>query len=308
MENFLSSSTVITITISITALVISITALIYTAKTYLLKQGLDIRGSFSIVSSISCEDKYVSGLVIENMKDRSTAIFKIYLLLGHNYYLEIEDFEDAPLILKPFETHSKQYDPVEFYSASTKRIDLNNLWDSRKHKIILSTSDGKYVIKKRINKWDPIPDVFKNYMTAIIQPMRLIYKNKSYGSNAKFIVEIELKDGKKETIPIYLGDYQIRKFRHFRLTKESLNSKETLEEFFHQQRIKGLLNCTDINIHDIEAWREEVYANDYKEVIRAEYQNWFVYFVIGRIYTIASNFKSKLSQRKNRKKQRKKSK
>ena len=304
MENFLSLPAVS----SLTALVVSIIALIYTAKTYLLKHGLDIRGFFSIRSDIYCEDKYVGGLTIENMKDRSTAIFEIYLLLGHNYYLKIEDFEDAPLILKPFETYSKQYDPVEFYSASTERIDLNKLWDSRKNKIILSTSDGKYVIKKRINKWDPIPNVFKNYMTAIIQPMRLIYKNKCYGSNAKFIVEIELKDGKEEIIPIYSGDYQIRKFRNFRLTKESLNSKETLEELFHQQRIKGSLNCTNINIHDIEAWREETYANDYKEIIKAEYQNWFVYFVIGRIYTIASNFKSKLLQRKNRKRQRKKSK
>ena len=237
------------------------------------------------------------------MKDRSTGIFEIYLLLGHNYYLKIEDFEDAPLILKPFETYSKQYDPVDFYSVSTKRIDLNKLWDSRKHKIILSTSDGKYVIKKRINKWDPIPGFFKNYMTAIIQPMRLIYKNKCYGSNAKFIVEIELKDGKEEIIPIYPRDYQIRKFRNFRLTKESLNSKETLEGFFHQQRIKGSLNCTNINIHDIEVWREETYANDYKEIIRAEYRNWFVYFIIGRIYTIARNFNFKLPQRKNRKRQ-----
>ena len=261
MENFLSSSTVITITISITALVVSITALIYTAKTYLLKQGLDIRVFFSIRSDIYCEDKYVDGLTIENMKDRSTAIFKIYLLLGRNYYLEIEDFENAPLILKPFETYSKQYDPVEFYSASTKRIDLNKLWDSRKHKIILSTSDGKYIIKKRINKWDPIPDVFKNYMTAIIRPMRLIYKNKSYGSNAKFIVEVQLKDGKEEIIPIYPRDYKIRKFRNFRLTQESLSSKETLEEFLHQQRIKGSLNCANLNIHDIEVWREEVYCH-----------------------------------------------
>lgn len=184
MENFLSlvekflPSPAIS---ALTALVVSIIALIYTAKTYLLKHGLDIRGFFSICSDIYCEDKYVGGLVIENMKDRSTAIFKIYLLLGHNYYLEIEDFEDAPLILKPFETHSKQYDPVDFYSASTMRIDLNKLWDSRKYKIILSTSDGKYVIKKRINKWDPTSDLFKNHMTAIVLPMRSVYKNKSYG-------------------------------------------------------------------------------------------------------------------------------
>jgi hypothetical protein len=80
---------------SIVALLVSITALIYTVKTYILKSGAHVRGLFSIHSSISCEDKYVGRIALENMKDRATVIFKIYLLVGKNYYIELEDFEEV---------------------------------------------------------------------------------------------------------------------------------------------------------------------------------------------------------------------
>ena len=177
---------------SVVALLVSIAALIYTAKTYLLKSGAQIRGLFSIHSSISCEDKYVGSLALENMKDRATVIFKIYLLIGRNYYIELEDFEDAPLVLKPFEVFSKQYDPVDFYSVSMKRINLNNILDSKKAKsrIVLSTGDGRYDVKEWINRWSPIGDFFKNHITAVIHPIRSTYKGKSYGGNAKYIVAL----------------------------------------------------------------------------------------------------------------------
>ena len=110
--------------ISLIALLISIIALIYTAKTFYLKHGSDLRGFFTVASSICCEDQYVNEIAIENMKDRSLTIYKIFLLLGHSYYVQLVNFEDNPLILKPFETYSKQFDPIDFYSAGLRRIDL----------------------------------------------------------------------------------------------------------------------------------------------------------------------------------------
>ena len=205
----MNSETIITGINSIVALLVSIAALIYTVKTYLLKSGSHIRGMFSVHSNIACEDKYVGSIALENLKDRATVIFKIYLMVGRNYYIELEDFEEAPLILKPFEAYSKQFEPVDFYSVSMKRIRLNDLLNSAKvkTKIVLSTSDGRYEVDEWINRWNPIIDFFRNHMTAVIQPIRSKYKDKSYGSNAKFIVDIKTGDGKEETVAIYPRDY-----------------------------------------------------------------------------------------------------
>src|SRR5439155_13648994 len=40
---------------------------------------------------------------LENLKDRAVVIFKIYMKFGNNVFIEIDDFANNPLILKPFE-------------------------------------------------------------------------------------------------------------------------------------------------------------------------------------------------------------
>jgi hypothetical protein len=293
----------ITLINSIVALLISIAALIYTAKTFLLKSGAQIRGLFSIHSSIYSEDKYVGNFAIENLKDRSTAIFKVYLLVARNYYIELADFEDDPLILKPFEVYAKQLDPVDFYSVSMKKIILNDLLDSKKVKtrLVLSTSDGRYDVKEWINRWNPVVDFFRNHMTAVIQPIRSEYKGKAYGGNAKYIVDIKTESGKEETIAIYPRDYEGKRFRRFRLTQESLESKESLEEFLYERATEGTLNCIDITVFDIDSWRKEVYEDHDKKTIEAKPYGWFTYVVLGRALTIYSDIRLKLKNRKSRK-------
>jgi len=260
-----------------------------------------VRGQYSVCSSTYCQDKYVSNIVLENVKDRPVVIFKIFLLVGRNYYIELDDFDEEPKILKPYEVYSKQYDPVDFYSANMKHIKLNKLIDytNMRPQIVLSTSHGKYVIEEWINRWDPIGDFFKNHMTALIRPMRSTYKNKCFGSEVKYIIDIKTEDGREETIPIYPRDYEIHKFKKFRLTKESLESRESLEEYLLEQAFNGVLNCTDITVHDIEAWRNEHYSDNYKEVIEAKYYNWFMYFVIGRVLTKLSDIRLYFLNRKN---------
>ncbi|MBF0240007.1 MAG: hypothetical protein HQM12_20080 [SAR324 cluster bacterium] len=299
----MSMSDIISSINSIVALLVSVVALIYTVKTFLLKTGAQIRGLFSIHSSISCEDKYVGSLALENMKDRAIAIFKIYLLIGRNYYVELEDREDNPLILQPFEVYSKQFDPVDFYSVSMRRINLNKLLDEKKIKsrLVLSTADGRYEVKEWIKRWNPVVDFFKNHMTAIIQPMRSRYKGKLYGGNAKYIVDLKTESGKEETIAIYPRDYEIKKFRKFSLSKESLESSEALEEFLYEKATEGVLNCVDISVTDIEVWRNEVYKDHGEKVIEAKPYGWFSYVVLGRVLTVFSDIRLKLKNRKARK-------
>lgn len=288
-----------TILNSTVALVVSVIALVYTIKTYWLKSGSSIRGQYTTTSSVACDDKYVSSVTIENLKDRSTVVFEIYLRIGRNYYLRVEEF-DPPLVLEPFSAFSKEYGPVEFYSVGTESIDLNGMFDSRKRlpKLVLSTSEGKYVVKEWIRRWIPVADYFKNHLTTVIYPRRLNHKERSYGSNTKFIVEFKSASGKEEIIPIYPRDYEIRKFRKFSLTKESLESKENLELYLLEKADEGILNCTNIVVHDVEEWRNEIYEDRKKEKVLATDVSWFTYRILGRLYTIYSDYKLRRENRK----------
>ncbi|MGA2222676.1 MAG: hypothetical protein ABSH21_13040 [Verrucomicrobiia bacterium] len=279
---------------SIGATIVSIIAFVYTAKTFWLKAGAYIRGSFTICSSVSCEDKYISSVTLENLKDRAIVIFKIYLRLGHSYFVEIEDFENNPLVLRPFEAFRKDYDPLDFYSVSMTKININALLsnDKIKRRLVLVTTDGKYVVRHSIKYWDPVYDFFKNHLTAVIQPMRSTYKGKAYGGNAKFLVEFKMENGKEEVIPIFPLDYKIKRFKRFDLTKESLESQASLEEFLYDRVGEGTLKCVDVVVHELEGWRKEAYErHNNKEVIEASYESWFTYYVLGRIYTIFSDYR-----------------
>lgn len=285
----------VSVIISIVALFVSIIALLYTVKTYLLKSGSSIRGQYSICSSIACEDKYISSIILENQKDRAIIIFNIYLRIGNNYFIEIDNFEDDPLILKPFEIFRNEYDPIDFYGINTDRIIMNDLFnnDKVKKKIVLSTSNGRYIVRSRIRMWSPISDFFRNHLTAIIYPMRSTFKGKSYGINAKYIVVFKQEDGSEEVVPIYRNDYQTKKFKNFNLTKESLKSKDILEEFLYNQILQDLLKCNDVNVFEMETWRNKIYEMEDKEVIEAFHNNWFVYYIYGRILTLYRNYKLK---------------
>ena len=53
-----------------------------------------------MMSSVDCDDPYLSSLVIENLKDRAITIFEIYLKVGSNCYIQVEDFGSKPLVLR----------------------------------------------------------------------------------------------------------------------------------------------------------------------------------------------------------------
>ena len=113
--------------IYILGMFISIIILTVAVWNYRRKSGVDIQGSYTVSSSRDCDDKYVSSIVLENLKDRSITIFSIYLQVGRPYHVELDNFKDAPLILKPFETFHKDYGPIEFYEFTMKKVEINAL-------------------------------------------------------------------------------------------------------------------------------------------------------------------------------------
>jgi hypothetical protein len=263
-------------------------ALYFTLRLYRLKSGVSVRGGCSTCSSIECSDNYVSSLTLENLKDRAITIFGIYFKLGNNYYVQVENFENDPLILEPFKTYHREYDPIMFYQFNMKRIKLNDLFRDRKVKqqIILSTSDGRYKVKPSLRRWNPIFDSFRNYLTVTSIPRRLAYGGQDYGSKTKFLVEFKYDDDEEDiVVPIYPRDYEIKKFKRLQLTKESLQSKEALEAFLSGQQKQGNLDSSSFKVHDFQEWKKESYDLDSMETIDAVYIGKFRYYVLGWLLT-----------------------
>lgn len=289
--------------LQIVALIVSIVALTFVIRNYWRKSGTYVRGGFCVSSSAWAEEKYISTLTIENVKDRPVIIFKIFVLVGRNYYIELNDFEHDPKILKPYESYTCHYDPVDFYSVSMNRVKMSKLLDSRTvpSRIILATSNGKYQVKEHIKRWDPIVDFFKNHMTAIVQPMRPREKHGFYGVDLKYLVKIFTEDGYTEAKPIYSNDHNRPRFGGFRLTEDSLLSKEALEEFLTAKALEGSLKCVNVEVYEAEKLLKENYGSGFNKTFEAEYIGWFKYHVLGRVLTKLSNIRLFFLNRKNRK-------
>lgn len=285
--------------ITLGALVISVAALWYTVRTFALKAGTKLKGSFGITSSVSCADKYVSDVTLYNLKDRAVVVFGILLELGRGYYIELDDFEGEPLILRPFEAWHRSYDPIELYAVSMRRVSLEHLLDNTKvrKRLVLSTADGKYVVKDWIRTWNPIMLFFKNNAAAVITPYRSGFRGKAYGENALYVIEFVRADGATEVVPVYRGDDRIQKFRQFRLTPESLASAVKLEEYLLEQAVAGLVQCKDVKVHDLATWREEAYKDFAGDPLVLPVNTWFRYHVMGRLNNVVQSYHMKRANR-----------
>ena len=262
--------------------------------------GMKVRGRYVRCSSIACEDQYVSLLTLENVRDRAVTIFAVYLRFGHNIYLEIDDFGDKPMVLEPFGTFQKEYGPLEFYSAGTKRIKLDELFSDKKVKkrLVLSTSDGKYTVRHFMPVWNPIGDFFRNYMTVVALPIRSVYKGKAYGSNAIYLVELHFGDNESQVIPLYPRDHDIRRFRRFSLTPQSLESREALQSFIEAQRENGNLTVESVVVHDLRAAREDRFDSWEKEIVEGEGLGFLRYHLVGWVLTRIDEWETRRQNKK----------
>ncbi|MBH9576255.1 hypothetical protein I7X39_04965 [Inhella sp. 1Y17] len=290
------------VVIASAALLVSVTAALIAWRNYRRKSSLHLRGYALVAESSECADRYVSSVVIENLKDRAVSIYAVYLKVGHSYFIRIEDFQGGPpLILRPFETWHKEYGPIDHYTVSSKRIAMNSvLADQRaKRTLVLSTTEGKYVIRKAPKVWSPIELFFRNHMTAVVLPRRVKHDGQDVGGNIAYVVKLLFKNGESELIQLLRRDFQVRRFKNFRLTEECLQTAEALREFLQGQVDQGALVCTSFEVIDFDSWRERQRGEmPEEEHIEAEYVSYLMYKVVGRIGTLVADRRMAKSNRR----------
>lgn len=304
MDEVNSAGLVLWLTVATSA--VALVAAVYAIRGFWLKSGLEIRGSAGLMQSIASEDRYIHEVTLENLKDRAVVIFKIFLEVGHGYFIELEDFEAEPLILRPFEAVRRKYAPLDHYSVGMRRIRMDALLGSPRvrRRLVLATSQGRYNVSRWVNRWDPISLCFKNHATGIVRPMRSTLDGRSFGSGTKYVLKLQGANRDDEVIPIYPRDYQVKKFRGFQLTFESLQTKEALETFLLERAITGDLRCSNLEVLDLEEWRKEAYASQVLETIDASPRGWFVYHVLGRLMTKLADFRLKRANQEHRRRHR----
>ena len=263
------------------------------------KAGIEIRCSYSITHSISSKEPWVGVVWLENVKDRSVVIYKIYLEVGHGFYIEVEDLTDNPLTLAPYDVYHQEYDPIEFYTHGVSR--LTGLLDdeTQRRRIVLTTSEGRYIPKSDTRTHDdPLLDtILRNYSTGIAHPHRLLFKGRSFGSEAKYLLTLVDRGRKEAVIPIYPRDYEVRKIRDVSLTQESLESKQALECLLERQIRAGTAPFISFEVVDVESLRKKLFE-DYQGSFAVVHLGWFSYHVLARLMTIWEKWNWK---RKNRK-------
>ena len=143
------------------------------------KNGVRVQGAISSIQSAGFEDFYHGNLLLENLKDRPVNILNIYIMVGNAYYIEIGCYDDDPLILKPYEIKKINLKPVYAYLINMERVSFNKILKSMRSRIIISTTTGRYEVKRGIKIDSAVgASLFTRFM-VVAQPITDDYPQKT---------------------------------------------------------------------------------------------------------------------------------
>ena len=290
--------------IAISSAVISIIALVFTIKAFWLKKGAKITGYIIFCSDIQSEDDYPEEIILNNNKDKSIVINKIFMRFGFNCYLLIEDFGDKPLIIPAFESYKKKYEPIVSYSASANRASINKLIKDKKikRKIYLSTPEGKIIVSSPKKQWDPIMLCFKNCATHYVEPDRIYYKGNAYGCRTTYLVELK-KDGKENILSFTPEDAHLIKYKNiFKgdiiFNETAFDSVEKLTAYFMELKKQNMVEFDEINVIDFQEYLGVNYQINKDKIVEIPKLNVFQYYILGKIVTKIRNKEIKKQNKK----------
>ena len=280
--------------VAVIALLFSALAVYFTARTYWQKKGAFVRGQYGIISSsVHTEHKYVCNVVLENLKDRSIVVFGIYLRLARNVFLEIERFDEEPLILKSFEATTRRYDPLDSYSFNMRRFNVNHLFNDRYKgvRLVLATSEGKVVIKKPILIWDPSHQWFRNHSIITMRPNRATFEGKGYGGNVLYVVHLRKGEEILQTFSLYPGEHTYKWFSDLGGTEDTLESAEKVKIVFEKAIAESGMKADRVTVIDAREALEKAYKDYAEEKTLDLRTSWFFVHVLARFATFWSRRK-----------------
>jgi len=211
----LNNTELLNLLISITSLFIAVLsfavamiALIYTGYQFILKKGTKFYGIYVTSSSIWSQQRYVSEIILENKKDKASAINYIYLRIGSNIYLELVDYDNSPRIIAPFETVKIVLkEGVSGYISSTYKVNLDSLLADRKIRktLLIATPQGTSKVKEYKKFWNIYIESLRNHFITPVRPVRKWYNSKEYSDALQYVVK-EIIDGNSIEHYLYRGN------------------------------------------------------------------------------------------------------
>lgn len=229
-------------------------AVAFGLENYLRKTDLDISGRIEIYNYAPKKSGYsydtsIVSFQLNNYKDKTVVIYKVYLRLDENLYIELLDATKEPILLKAYDTYLKKLEKTLYYQKDNKPILIKNI-NLTNSNIYLDTNEGRYKVKKKIENWAP-----KKENTLIP-----ITTTKEYEFDVKFYIQENSPISLQPTIYAVNFDQEIIK-----INGKNVNIKniENVEE------LKGLLEKETPNFGGYSVWSP-------MDRIVEQYPNWII--------------------------------
>lgn len=135
--------------------VLACIAFFFALRTYWRKSSISVKASYIPSPDSHYGKAYIHQYLLESEKDKAIVVFKVYLRIGYDTYVLLEDFRSKPLILKAYEVHQREFERIHWHSSNEYKLDLTKVLSDPKipKSIVLSTSEGKYVTKTIVDPW-----------------------------------------------------------------------------------------------------------------------------------------------------------
>ena len=277
--------------VALVAALISAFALGFAFKSDRRKTGTDIRCTFSVTHRRVSHEAWVTNLSLRNGKDRSIAIYQIYLESGHGFFVEVEDLASSPVILEPYGAWYREYEPVDAYVGNLCRwTEIFESWP-RRQRILLITSEGRHIAKLPKPTFDPaLYGHLKNHATVLVKPQRLKIDGQYYGTKARYLCAITNGAGQRREFPMY-GDPLTNYVENQLIVNDDiLSTVDNVRAFLQSELRAGRLPGVMVEVFDL-APQVEAMNESYMDSAPFTPLGWFEYRVVNRLITMLSRRK-----------------
>ena len=273
------------------AALISAFALGFTIKSDRRKTGTDIRCTFGITQSAVSLEPWVDHISLRNGKDRSVAIYKIYLQVGHGFFVEVEDLSSTPIVLEPYGAWHRDYEPADAYVGSLRRWTDIFARLPKRPRVLLITSEGRHFAKLPKPALSP-PDyaLLKNRATVTVRPQRLHINGRYVGTKARYWCAITSGDGRRNEFAIYGDAFTNQLENRMVIGDDVLGSLENVRAFLQRELQAGRLPGIQVEVVDLTP-NVDAMNERYHDSVAYTPMGAFEYRIVNRLITMFSRRK-----------------